>query len=98
MAAPKYLPKLASSLAPVFKSTVRGTFKLAQKSKEAFAEATSTSMISSPKCVPRMPTARTAHEPASRVPPLETLAEMHIAERPVCRYADFGFVVQVCRD
>ena len=26
MAAPKYLPKLASSLAPVFKSTVRGTF------------------------------------------------------------------------
>jgi len=33
MAAPKYLPKLASSLAPVFKSTVRGTFKLAQKSK-----------------------------------------------------------------
>jgi hypothetical protein len=39
MAAPKYLPKLASSLAPVFKSTVRGTFTLAQKSKEAFAEA-----------------------------------------------------------
>jgi hypothetical protein len=39
MAAPKYLPRLASSLAPVFKSTVRGTFKLAQKSKEAFAEA-----------------------------------------------------------
>ena len=39
MAAPKYLPRLASSLAPIFKSTVRGTFKLAQKSKEAFAEA-----------------------------------------------------------
>jgi len=39
MAAPKYLPRLASSLAPVFKSTVRGTFKLAQKSKEAVAEA-----------------------------------------------------------
>jgi hypothetical protein len=39
MAAPKYLPRLTSSLAPVFKSTVRGTFKLAQKSKEAFAEA-----------------------------------------------------------
>jgi hypothetical protein len=39
MAAPKYLPKLAGALAPVFKSTVRGTFKLAQKSKEAFAEA-----------------------------------------------------------
>ena len=39
MAAPKYLPKMASALGPVFKSTVRGTFKLAQKSKEAFAEA-----------------------------------------------------------
>ena len=39
MAAPKYLPKLAGALGPVFKSTVRGTFKLAQKSKEAFAEA-----------------------------------------------------------
>jgi hypothetical protein len=39
MAAPKYLPQLTSALGPVFKSTVRGTFKLAQKSKEAFAEA-----------------------------------------------------------
>ncbi len=39
MAAPKYLPKLAGSLGPVFKSAVRGTYKLAQKSKEAFAEA-----------------------------------------------------------
>jgi hypothetical protein len=39
MAAPKYLPKLSGALAPIFKSTVRGTFKLAQKSKEAFAEA-----------------------------------------------------------
>src|ERR1700733_1028491 len=39
MAAPKYLPKLAGALGPVFKSTVRGTYKLAQKSKEAFAEA-----------------------------------------------------------
>jgi hypothetical protein len=39
MAAPKYFPKLANALGPVFKSTVRGTFKLAQKSKEALAEA-----------------------------------------------------------
>ena len=39
MAAPKYMPKLAGALGPIFKSTVRGTFKLAQKSKEAFAEA-----------------------------------------------------------
>jgi Protein of unknown function (DUF5132) len=39
MAAPKYMPKLAGALGPVFKSTVRGTFKFAQKSKEAFAEA-----------------------------------------------------------
>jgi hypothetical protein len=39
MAAPKYLPRLASALNPLFKSTVRGTYKLAQKSKEMFAEA-----------------------------------------------------------
>jgi hypothetical protein len=39
VAAPKYLPRLAGALNPLFKSTVRGTYKLAQKSKEAFAEA-----------------------------------------------------------
>ena len=39
VAAPKYLPKLTGALNPVFKSTVRGTYKLAQKSKEMFAEA-----------------------------------------------------------
>ena len=39
VAAPKYLPKLGASLNPLFKSTVRGTYKLAQKSKEMFAEA-----------------------------------------------------------
>jgi hypothetical protein len=39
MAAPKYLPRLASALNPLFKSTVRGTYKFAQKSKEMFAEA-----------------------------------------------------------
>lgn len=39
MAAPKYLPKVAGALNPLFKSTVRGTYKLAQKSKEMFAEA-----------------------------------------------------------
>ena len=39
VAAPKYLPRLAGALNPLFKSTVRGTYKLAQKSKEVFAEA-----------------------------------------------------------
>ena len=39
VAAPKYLPKLGAALNPLFKSTVRGTYKLAQKSKEMFAEA-----------------------------------------------------------
>jgi hypothetical protein len=39
VAAPKYLPKLAGALNPLFKSTVRGTYKLAQKSREMFAEA-----------------------------------------------------------
>ena len=39
VAAPKYFPKIAAGLSPLFKSTVRGTYKLAQKSKEMFAEA-----------------------------------------------------------
>jgi uncharacterized protein DUF5132 len=39
VAAPKYLPKLAGALNPLFKSTVRGTYKFAQKSREIFAEA-----------------------------------------------------------
>ena len=39
VAAPKYLPKLGGALSPIFKSTVRGTYKLAQKSKEMFHEA-----------------------------------------------------------
>jgi hypothetical protein len=39
VAAPKYLPKLGGALSPLFKSTVRGTYKLAQKSKEMFHEA-----------------------------------------------------------
>lgn len=39
VAAPKYLPKLGGALNPLFKSTVRGTYKLAQKSKEMFHEA-----------------------------------------------------------
>ena len=39
VAAPKFLPKLGGALNPLFKSTVRGTYKLAQKSKEMFHEA-----------------------------------------------------------
>ena len=39
VAAPKYLPKLGASLNPLFKSAVRGTYKLQQKSREMFAEA-----------------------------------------------------------
>ena len=39
VAAPKYLPKLGAALNPLFRSTVRGTYKLIQRSKEMFAEA-----------------------------------------------------------
>ena len=38
MAAPKLVPKLGSALAPMFKSTVRGVYKLGQKTKELVAE------------------------------------------------------------
>ena len=37
--APQYLPKIGSALNPVFRSAVRGVYKLGQKSREAFAEA-----------------------------------------------------------
>ena len=39
VAAPKYFPKLVGALNPLFKSAVRGSYKLAQKSREMFAEA-----------------------------------------------------------
>lgn len=37
--APKYMPKIGSALNPLFRSTVRGAYRLGQKSREAFAEA-----------------------------------------------------------
>jgi hypothetical protein len=37
--APKYVSRLTGAIAPIFKSTVRATFKLANKPREAFAEA-----------------------------------------------------------
>lgn len=36
---PKYLPKISASLNPLFRSTVRGAYKLGQKTKELVAEA-----------------------------------------------------------
>jgi hypothetical protein len=38
MAAPKFLPRLGSALNPLFKSTVRGAYKIGQKTKEFVAE------------------------------------------------------------
>jgi hypothetical protein len=37
--APKYAPKLTEGLRPLFKSSVRGAYKFAQKTREAVAEA-----------------------------------------------------------
>jgi hypothetical protein len=39
VAVPKYMPRFAAALNPLFKSAVRGTYKVAQKSREMFAEA-----------------------------------------------------------
>jgi hypothetical protein len=39
IAAPKYVSRLARAITPMFKSTVRATYKLAKKPGEAFAEA-----------------------------------------------------------
>ncbi len=38
MAAPKFVPKIGSALGPLFKSAVRGVYKLGQKTKELVAE------------------------------------------------------------
>ncbi|CAN2535891.1 hypothetical+protein [Methylocapsa aurea] len=38
MAAPKFFPRLGSALDPLFKSTVRGAYKISQKTKELVAE------------------------------------------------------------
>jgi hypothetical protein len=37
--APKYLPKLGTALQPIFKSAVRGAYKVGKKTRHAFAEA-----------------------------------------------------------
>jgi hypothetical protein len=34
VAAPKYLPKMGAALNPLFRSTVRGAYKIGQKTKE----------------------------------------------------------------
>jgi hypothetical protein len=39
VAIPRYLPKIGTSLNPLFRSTVRGAYKLRQKTKEMMAEA-----------------------------------------------------------
>ena len=37
--APKVVPEVGSRLRPLFKSTIRGAYKLTEKTREAFAEA-----------------------------------------------------------
>src|SRR5262249_3924800 len=39
VAAPKYVPKIGAALNPLFRSTVRGAYKIGQKTKEMLAEA-----------------------------------------------------------
>jgi len=39
MLAPKFVPKIGEALGPMFKETVRGAYKLGQKTKEFVAEA-----------------------------------------------------------
>jgi hypothetical protein len=39
VAVPRYLPKMGAALNPLFRSTVRGAYKLGQKTKEMMAEA-----------------------------------------------------------
>jgi Protein of unknown function (DUF5132) len=39
VAVPRYLPQIGAALNPLFRSTVRGAYKISQKAKEAMAEA-----------------------------------------------------------
>lgn len=39
VAVPRYLPKIGAALNPLFRSTVRGAYKIGQKTKEIMAEA-----------------------------------------------------------
>ena len=39
MLVPKYLPRIGQAMNPLMKSTVRGAYKMGQKTKEMFAEA-----------------------------------------------------------
>jgi len=39
VAVPRYLPKIGAALNPLFRSTVRGAYKIGQKTKEMVAEA-----------------------------------------------------------
>jgi hypothetical protein len=39
MLVPKYLPHMGTALNPLFRSTVRGVYKVGQKSREMVAEA-----------------------------------------------------------
>ena len=39
VAAPRYFPKMGAALNPLFRSTVRGAYKLGQKTREMMAEA-----------------------------------------------------------
>jgi hypothetical protein len=39
MLAPKYVPKVGAAVTPMFRSTVRGAYKLGQKTREMVAEA-----------------------------------------------------------
>jgi hypothetical protein len=39
VAVPKYLPQIGGALNPLFRSTVRGAYKISQKTKEMMAEA-----------------------------------------------------------
>jgi hypothetical protein len=39
VAVPRYLPQIGAGLSPLFRSTVRGAYRMGQKTKEVFAEA-----------------------------------------------------------
>jgi hypothetical protein len=69
MLAPKYVPKVGAALTPMFRSSVRGVYKLGQKTREMVAEAKEQVHDIVAEVHAEGETPKPASKPATDVPP-----------------------------
>src|SRR5215470_5482103 len=69
MLAPKYVPKVGAALTPLFRSSVRGVYKLGQKTREMVAEAKEQVHDIVAEVHAEGETPKPASKPATDVPP-----------------------------